>query len=67
MEYQVTQDVYVQEFDLELLIGDWVYDGDLEPDLIAQLVSAGVLVTEVIGETDAEPVVDDEPDDDETE
>lgn len=43
MEYTIAHDFYVPEFDVELFEGGVVWDGDLEPDLIAQLVSQGTL------------------------
>lgn len=46
MQYTIAQDFYVQEFDIELYVGGVVSDGDLEPDVIAQLVSQGVLVSD---------------------
>jgi hypothetical protein len=46
MQYTIAQDHYVPEFDIQMYVGGVVYDGDLEPDLIAQLVSQGVLVSE---------------------
>lgn len=59
--YTITRDYYVAEFDIELFEGDVLYDGDLEPDLMANLQVYGVLVS------DAAPVVetDPEPQDDE--
>lgn len=41
--YGVTQDYLVAEFDIALMAGEVVYDGQLEPDLTAQLVASGVL------------------------
>lgn len=46
MRYIVTRDTYITEIDLELLEGWALEDGDLEPDLTAQLQSSGVLVPE---------------------
>jgi len=37
--YVMLQDKYVQEFDLWLAAGTQFEDGDLEPDLVASLVS----------------------------
>jgi hypothetical protein len=44
MIYEVLEDFYIQEFNVQLLVGDRLSDGDLEPDVIAQLLSVGVLV-----------------------
>lgn len=41
--YEVTRDHYVSEFELSLAAGEVVYDGQLDPDLIAQLAASGVL------------------------
>ena len=43
MEYTVSQDSSL--YDVQLYEGEVIYDGDLEPDVIAQLVSNGVLVS----------------------
>lgn len=58
MEYIIAQDFYVPEFDIQLNVGGVVYDGDLEPDLTAQLVSNGVLVSDspAAVEADEQPI-----------
>jgi hypothetical protein len=44
--YIVLVDTYIQEFNVELVKGDRFQDGDLEPDLIANLLSTGVIEDE---------------------
>jgi len=46
MRYTVTQDYFVSEVNVQLVAGDVVQDGDTDPDLVAQLVSQGVLEPE---------------------
>ena len=58
MEYEVVQDYYSAEFDFVLYPGDVLLDGDIEPDLMAQLAASGVI--EAVGADDA-PVVEVEP------
>ena len=43
MAYEVIEDFYSNEFDVTLAAGNSVEDGDYEPDLIANLVVAGIL------------------------
>jgi len=43
MEYVVKQDYYNDEFDFELYEGEFVCDGDIEPDLMANLTASGVV------------------------
>jgi hypothetical protein len=44
MEYVVAvEEYYNQEFDFWLYKGEVIYDGDLEPDLIAELCATGVI------------------------
>lgn len=54
MEYTIAQDYYVTEFDVTFYVGGTVWDGDLEPDLTAQLVSNGVLVPVQVEAVEAE-------------
>ena len=54
MKYTVTADFYLDEAAVQLTAGDVIKDGDLEPDVIAQLCSQGTLAS------DAPPVVDTE-------
>jgi len=42
-KYIVARDHIVQEFGVDLREGDLLEDGDLEPDLMAQLQAAGVI------------------------
>jgi hypothetical protein len=42
-KYEVIKDHYVREFGIDLLMGDTFEDGDLEPDVIAQLLAAGIV------------------------
>lgn len=44
--YKVTREYHNQEFDFDLYPGDVLYNGSLEPDLMAQLLSDGVLVAD---------------------
>lgn len=53
--YEVVQAFYVQEFGIALEVGVRFFDGDLEPDVIADLLSKGV-----IADLNA-PVVADKP------
>ena len=46
MPYTVDQEYYNAEFDFYLYPGDVLVDGDLEPDLMANLQVAGVLVAD---------------------
>ena len=54
--YTIEQDYYVQEFDIQLYAGGTVQDGDLEPDVVAQLVSQSVLLPEGQAVIEAEEV-----------
>lgn len=54
--YEVVQAFYVQEFGIALEVGVLFADGDLEPDVIAQLLSDGVIV-----DLNAPVVVEDKP------
>ena len=67
LEYTATRDHYISEFDIDLFEGDVLVDGDLEPDLMANLTAAGVLVAEggAAVEPAVEPEVEDVPEDDE--
>lgn len=42
--YEVVQDYYLQEQGIALEIGVKFADGDLDPDVIAQLLDRGVIV-----------------------
>ena len=44
MRYQVVEDRYLREFDIRLYPGDEFVDGDLEPDLVAELLVYGVIL-----------------------
>ena len=46
--YTIQRDYYVAEFNYELYEGDVLYDGDLEPDLIANLLVYGVIVSDAV-------------------
>jgi len=46
MAYEVTREYHNHEFEFSLYPGDVLYDVNLEPDLIAQLLSNGILVLE---------------------
>lgn len=68
MRYTVVRDYYVAEFDVRLLAGDVIQDGQGEPDLVAELVSSGVLEPEYIPAQeffDDEDLIDDDDDIDE--
>ena len=43
MEYKINQDHYNHEFDIEFIEGGSVFDGEIEPDLLNNLVAKGVL------------------------
>ena len=53
--YTVAQDFYLSELDIWLLAGNTLQDGDLEPDVIAQLLSQGTLVSDSISVEDEAP------------
>jgi hypothetical protein len=44
VRYQVVEDRYLREFDIQLYPGDEFVDGDLEPDLVAELLVYGVIL-----------------------
>ncbi len=44
--YTCSYDYYNKEFDIELYEGEVLQDGDLEPDLMADLKAHGILVVE---------------------
>lgn len=43
MDYRVVQDYFISELGVTLQAGDQVRDGDCDPDLMAELVSKGVI------------------------
>lgn len=64
MGYTIQYDHYVHEFDLQLYAEGWFEDGELEPDLVANLLVAGVIVSDdaPAPEVAEEPEADDEAD-----
>ena len=50
--YTILTDYYSMEFNFELHKGDVLYNGDIEPDLIANLVVAKVLLSERVAPFD---------------
>lgn len=54
MRYEVKRDFYVAEFDIPLAVGEVFADGDTDPDLVANLLSQGVIVVE--GAPEPKPV-----------
>jgi hypothetical protein len=42
--YEIVQDFYLQEQGIQLEVGVQFADGDLDPDVIAQLLSSGIIV-----------------------
>jgi hypothetical protein len=48
MEYIINEDHYNGEFDIEFLEGGSVFDGDIEPDLLSNLLVKGILEPVVV-------------------
>lgn len=46
MKYEVQEPYSNDEFEFELLPGDILFDGDIEPDLMAELQFKGIVVPE---------------------
>jgi len=61
MEYRVEQEYYNQEFDFVIYPDETYSDGEIEPDLVANLIVAGVLTP--IGGPDVEPEEEEEDED----
>ncbi len=60
--YTIQRDYYVAEFNYELYEGDVLYDGDLEPDLIANLLVYGVIVSDAVPMVEVDPELEDAED-----
>lgn len=46
MQYIIARDFYLDAAGVQLTAGDVVQDGDFEPDVVAQLVSSGILASD---------------------
>ena len=61
MKYIVVEEYHDAEFDFDLYPDDFLYDGDIEPDLMAELYYRGILYPEYKRGVKFVPPVKEEP------